>query len=241
MDVHGAPSAICLSRGEDHAIPACQAELDARIVELEDKIRFGSIALREEKMVVNDINKLRGQREKIKEFELHKASLVELEAENKKVKAVIEEMDGETTAHADDPLNPVHTPPRDHEHTLVHAPPRNIHTRVHMCFALTGDLRRLTDLTAGEFSIIKGERDTASGIIKDFWTQLKAAEGEAAKVEYEQKEAVDKKNEALEALEAARREMDNGMVDYRDNRKFSLQVRDQGLVWVYFACFGGRF
>ena len=78
-----------------------QAELDARIVELEDKIRFGSIPLREEKMVVNDINKLRGQREKIKEFELHKASLVELEAENKKVKAVIEEMDGETVPSDD--------------------------------------------------------------------------------------------------------------------------------------------
>ena len=46
-------------------------------------------------MVVNEISKLRGQREKIKEFELHKSSLVELEAECKKVKAVIEEMDGE--------------------------------------------------------------------------------------------------------------------------------------------------
>lgn len=78
--------------------------------------------------------------------------------------------------------------------------------------------------STGEFSIIKGERDAASGIIKDFWTQLKAAEAEAAKVEYEQKEAVDKKNEALEALEAARREVDGSMVDYRDNRKFSLQV-----------------
>ena len=46
-------------------------------------------------MVVNEISKLRGQREKIKEYELHKSSLVELEAECKKVKAVIEEMDGE--------------------------------------------------------------------------------------------------------------------------------------------------
>ena len=95
----------CLCSGsEDHAFiefSSRQAELDARIVELEDKIRFGSIPLREEKMVVNDINKLRGQREKIKEFELHKASLVELEAENKKVKAVIEEMDGETVPSDD--------------------------------------------------------------------------------------------------------------------------------------------
>ena len=80
--------------------------------------------------------------------------------------------------------------------------------------------------TTGEFSIIKGERDAASGIIKDFWTQLKAAEAEAAKVEYEQKEAVDKKNEALEALEAARREVDGTMVDYRNNKKFSLQISD---------------
>ena len=101
----------------------------------------------------------------------------------------------------------------------------------HTCARLScADHRSVPDRsTAGEFSIIKGERDTASGIIKDFWTQLKTAEGEAAKVESEQKEAVDKKNEALEALEAARRELDGGMVDYRDNRKFSLQVRDLGL------------
>lgn len=76
-------------------MPFPQAELDARVVELEEKIRFGTIPIREEKMVVNEISKLRGQREKIKEFELHKSSLVELEAECKKVKAVIEEMDGE--------------------------------------------------------------------------------------------------------------------------------------------------
>ena len=97
--MHCLPCLYGCAGSKDHAIttgfPSRQAELDARIVELEDKIRYGSIPLREEKMVVNDINKLRGQREKIKEFELHKASLAELEAENKKVKAVIEEMDGE--------------------------------------------------------------------------------------------------------------------------------------------------
>jgi len=188
-----------------------QGELDARIVELEEKIRFGSIPLREEKMVVNDISKLRGQREKIKEYELHKASLGELEAEAKKVKAVIEEMDGEGRILL-----------------LV----QQHHARTQAEFF------NIPFHSTGEFSIIKGERDAASGIIKDFWTQLKAAEAEAAKVEYEQKEAVDKKNEALEALDAARREVDGSMVDYRDNRKFSLQVRplflismDMHIVW----------
>ena len=47
-------------------------------------------------MVVNDISKLRSQRDNIKEYELHKASLGELEAEAKKVKAMIEEMDGKS-------------------------------------------------------------------------------------------------------------------------------------------------
>ncbi|GAX75436.1 hypothetical protein CEUSTIGMA_g2880.t1 [Chlamydomonas eustigma] len=148
-----------------------EEKLDEKISELEDKIRFGGILLREEKMVVNEISKLRNQREKIKEFELDKASLSELEAESKKIKAVIDEMDG-------------------------------------------------------EFSIIKGERDVASGILKDFWNQLKAAEAAASKVEEEQKEAVERKNEALEALEAARREVDGSMGEYRENRKFSLAVRD---------------
>jgi hypothetical protein len=149
-----------------------EAELDERIRQQEEKIRFGSIPLREEKMVVQEISKLKAQREKIKEYELQKATLVELEAESAKVKAMMADMDD-------------------------------------------------------EFSIIKGERDSASKVggareeceeswtalymharaltfshararaqvMNDFWAQLKDAEKEVEKVEEELKEAVEKKNE----------------------------------------------
>lgn len=148
-----------------------EQELDAKIKQEEDKIRFGSASLREEKMIVNEISKLRSQREKIKEYELERSRLAELEADTAKVKATIEELES-------------------------------------------------------EFSIIKGERDEASKVMGGFYDQLKAAEKEASKVEEEQKDAVDKKNEAHQALEAAKLEVDATMQDYRDNRKFSLQVRD---------------
>ncbi|KAG1668087.1 hypothetical protein FOA52_010497 [Chlamydomonas sp. UWO 241] len=148
-----------------------EAELDARIVEMEEKIRFGTIPLREEKSVVQEISKLRGMREKIKGFEGEKSSLAEMESESSKIKAMLEEMDG-------------------------------------------------------EFSIIKGERDSASKVVNDFWTLLKAAEKESEKVQGEQEACVERKNEALQALEAARKEIDGTMSEYRDNRKFSLQVRD---------------
>ena len=108
------------------------------------------------------------------EYELEKAELGELEANTAKVKAAIEEMDG-------------------------------------------------------EFSIIKGERDAASKVMADFYDQLKAAEKDAAKVEEEQRDAVEKKNEAHQALEAAKAEVDRSMADYRENRKFSLQVGARGL------------
>lgn len=62
-------------------------------------------------------------------------------------------------------------------------------------------------------------------VVNDFWSQLKAAEKESEKVQEEQEAVVEKKNEALEALEAARRELDATMAGYRENRKFSLQVR----------------
>ena len=39
-------------------------------------------------------------------------------------------------------------------------------------------------------------------------------------------DAVDRKNEAWETLEAARREAEGSATDFRDNRKFSLLVRD---------------
>lgn len=147
-----------------------EQELDAKIKAEEERIRFGSVTLREEKMIVNEISKLRAQRDKIKEYELEKSRLVELESNIDKVKAAAAELEG-------------------------------------------------------EFSIIKGERDAASKVMSDFYDQLKAAEKEASKVEEEQKEAAERKNEAHEALEAVKREVDASMSDYRENRKFSLQVR----------------
>ena len=46
-----------------------EAELDARIKAQEDLISGGGISIREEKIVVSEISKLRAQREKIKGFE----------------------------------------------------------------------------------------------------------------------------------------------------------------------------
>lgn len=43
------------------------------------------MSLREEKQTVQLISKLGGQRPRIKEYDLHKSSLVELEAEAQKV------------------------------------------------------------------------------------------------------------------------------------------------------------
>lgn len=77
-----------------------------------------------------------------------------------------------------------------------------------------------------EFDVIKTERNAANGIKKDIWTKLEKVGGELKELEAEQAEAVAKKNEVLEQLEKQRKEIDASMVDYRANRKLSLDVRD---------------
>ncbi|KAG2433500.1 hypothetical protein HYH02_012618 [Chlamydomonas schloesseri] len=148
-----------------------EEELDAKIKELEDKISHGSIPLREEKQVVQQISKLQTQRAQIRDYDNQKNALTELEAETQKVKVVIAELDG-------------------------------------------------------EFGILKAERDQAQGIIKEIMTKVKACEAEVKDMEEEQKEAVAAKNDALASLDKARNDMNESMVDYRDNRTFSLKVRD---------------
>eukprot|EP00798_Chlamydomonas_sp_ICE-L_P014324 gene14324-20309_t len=78
----------------------------------------------------------------------------------------------------------------------------------------------------GEFSILKGERDSAQKIIKDIYDKLVEVEAGMKVVEEAQAEAVAKKNDALEKLDKARDAANSGMKPYRENRAFSLQVRD---------------
>ncbi|KAG2483805.1 hypothetical protein HYH03_017328 [Edaphochlamys debaryana] len=77
-----------------------------------------------------------------------------------------------------------------------------------------------------EFTILKAERDQAQGIIKEILTKVKACEAEVKDMEEEQKEVVGAKNDLLASLDKARNELNDTMVDYRDNRSFSLKVRD---------------
>ena len=72
-----------------------EAELDARIRTEEDKIRFGTVTLREERAVVAEISKLKSQRDKIRAYEAQKTSLAGLQSEVVNVRAVIGEMDTE--------------------------------------------------------------------------------------------------------------------------------------------------
>ena len=77
-----------------------------------------------------------------------------------------------------------------------------------------------------EVDILKAERDSAQKIITEILDKLRATEKDLKELEDEQTEAVKAKNDTLEALQRAREEMDSSMKDYRENRKFSLQIRD---------------
>lgn len=69
-----------------------EQELDEKIAEMEHGIQHGDMSLAEEKATVRNIAKLRGQREKIRESEGQQESLGQLEAEARKIKAVIDEV-----------------------------------------------------------------------------------------------------------------------------------------------------
>jgi len=70
-------------------------DLDAKIRELEGKIASGSVPIREERQIVQNISKYNAMRGRIREYETQKGSLVELEAEANKIKAIVEDMDSE--------------------------------------------------------------------------------------------------------------------------------------------------
>ena len=79
-------------------------------------------------------------------------------------------------------------------------------------------------LSNPQFSVIKGERDAAAKVAAEIYAKLKAAEKDLAAAEASREEAVERKAAAAAALEAAKREREDGSHAYRDNRKFSLQV-----------------
>jgi uncharacterized coiled-coil DUF342 family protein len=72
-----------------------EQELDDKIAEMEHSIQLGEISLAEEKATVRNIAKLKSQREKIRELEGQQEGLAQMEAEARKIKAVIDEVDSE--------------------------------------------------------------------------------------------------------------------------------------------------
>eukprot|EP00955_Chlamydomonas_euryale_P018805 200676-Chlamydomonas_euryale.AAC.16 len=219
-----------------------EAELDARIAEQEEKIRFGTVPLREEKMVINEMR-----------WDERKRTCM-CESVGKGSKS------SRGRAHAlPDTHASIEVDAWLARTTCADSAPRICADRAPRCCAdcapcccrTRSKLRQMRDKIKefearkaelpdlesektkvkailaekdSEFSIMKGERDSVSKVVQEKYTELKNAESEAHKVQEEQEAAVERKNEALEALEAARREMDATMADYRENRKFSLQV-----------------
>lgn len=72
-----------------------EEELEQRIHELEQQIQHEQLPLRVEKQTVQNISKLKAQREQIKQYEGQRSNLGDLEAEVSKLKGVIAELDEE--------------------------------------------------------------------------------------------------------------------------------------------------
>lgn len=72
-----------------------EEELDLRIAEMEHSIQHDDLPLNTEKQYVRNIAKLRSQREQIRAVQGQQESLGAMEAEAKKIKAVIDEVDSE--------------------------------------------------------------------------------------------------------------------------------------------------
>ncbi|KAF8056252.1 PPI1 [Scenedesmus sp. PABB004] len=72
-----------------------EEELDERVAEMEHAIQHDALPLTTEKQYVRNIAKLKAQREKIREVQGQQESVGQLEAEAKKIKAVIDEVDSE--------------------------------------------------------------------------------------------------------------------------------------------------
>lgn len=69
-----------------------EEELDLRIAEMEHSIQHDDLPLNTEKQYVRNIAKLRSQREQIRAVQGQQESLGAMEAEAKKIKAVIDEV-----------------------------------------------------------------------------------------------------------------------------------------------------
>lgn len=72
-----------------------EEELDERVAEMEHAIQHDGLTLAVEKQYVRSIAKLRAQRDKVRELQGQSGDLQQLEAEAKKIKAVIDEVDSE--------------------------------------------------------------------------------------------------------------------------------------------------
>jgi uncharacterized coiled-coil DUF342 family protein len=69
-----------------------EEELDLRVAEMEHSIQHDDLLLNTEKQYVRNIAKLRSQREQIRQVQGQQESLGQMEAEAKKIKAVIDEV-----------------------------------------------------------------------------------------------------------------------------------------------------
>ncbi|KAJ9525493.1 hypothetical protein QJQ45_003265 [Haematococcus lacustris] len=78
----------------------------------------------------------------------------------------------------------------------------------------------------GEFGVIKSERDMANKIVQEIWVKLSKARDELKEIEAEHAELALAKEAAQRALDSAREETNSSMRSYRENRRFSLQIRD---------------
>jgi len=72
-----------------------EEELDAKIDELEAEIQSGEVPLRVEKQLVQNISKLRNQREKVREFQNQQGDLTQVEEDLKKVRSILSDLQDE--------------------------------------------------------------------------------------------------------------------------------------------------
>ncbi|KAF5832142.1 hypothetical protein DUNSADRAFT_12044 [Dunaliella salina] len=148
-----------------------EAALDERIRQMEGQIASGSISLREEKMVVQNVSRLQALRGKLREFDSCQEQLQYAEGEAQKLKSVLAGMES-------------------------------------------------------EFSILKAERDAANGVVQDIQKKINDCSKELEEMDEEEKEMTKAKNDAYEALQKAREDKDASLRDYRENRRFALEIRD---------------
>jgi hypothetical protein len=88
----------------------------------------------------------------------------------------------------------------------------------------------------GEFSVLKGERDQAFGIMTEIRSKLTVAEKGLKDMDEEVQVLVKARTATQEKLQAARAELDSELSGYKENRKLGLQVRP---AWRWWWCSGG--